>query len=361
MSAAPKASAGNFYEDFRAGQTLRHPVPRTLGAADNSLYIALTGDRSPLHCSQEFARKLGLPRETIHDLLVFHTVFGKSVPDISLNAVANLGYADVRFLAHVFPGDTLAATSQVIAKRETSAGATGIVWVQTTGENQHGEPVLQFCRWVMVHKREPNVAAESNDAPTLPSEVPPDRIVVPDGLDLSSFDASETGGRWFWEDYARGERIHHLDGMTIEEAEHQLATRLYQNTARVHFDAHLAKGSRFGRRLMYGGHVISVARALAYNGLENVVGTLAWNGGSHANPTFAGDTLYAWTDVLDTYALPGRTDGGVLRLRLVAVKNADPTREELPLRVTGENGRESYHPNVVLDLDHLVLVPRRPG
>ncbi len=179
------------------------------------------------------------------------------------------------------------------------------------------------------------------------------------GSTSRGFDARDTGGRWFFEDYVRGERIDHIDGMTIEEAEHQLATRLYQNTARVHFNAHAMQTSRFGKRLIYGGHVISVARALAYNGLENVVSTLAWNGGSHANPTFAGDTLYAWSDVLDTYLLPGRSDAGVLRLRLVAVKNEDPLREPVPLRVRGEDGREAYHPSVVLDLDYLVLIPRR--
>src|SRR3970282_1858543 len=109
--------------------------------------------------------------------------------------------------------------------------------------------------------------------------------------------------------------------MTIEEAEHALATRLYQNTAKVHFDGHAAKDTRFGRRLMYGGHVISVARSLSFNGLENALAILAWNGGAHANPTFAGDTLYAWSEILGKAELSGRKDVGALRVRLVAVKN----------------------------------------
>ncbi|MEX2372441.1 MAG: MaoC family dehydratase, partial [Dehalococcoidia bacterium] len=151
---------------------------------------------------------------------------------------------------------------------------------------------------------------------------------------------------------------HHIEGVAIEEAEHQMAARLYQNIARAHFNAHALKDTRFGRRVVYGGHVISVAHALAFNGLENVARILAFNGGTHSNPTFASDTLFAWTDVIEKIDL-GRADAGALRLRLVGVKNSDPNTEEQPFKVTDEGGRERYHPNVVLDLDYTVLMPRR--
>jgi 2-methylfumaryl-CoA hydratase len=356
-----KTNRGNFFEDFQAGTVIRHAVPRTVTEGDRSVYIALTGDRQPLFCSDEFARALGYPRAPLHDLLVFHVVFGKSVPDVSLNAVANLGYADVRFLRPVFPGDTLRAESRVLGRRETSAGNAGVVWVHTTGFNQHEEPVLSFYRWVMVHKRDAATPAESTGAPELPAEVRAADLPVPEGIDLSRFDAAVTGGRWFFEDYRAGERIQHADAMTIEEAEHAMATRLYQNTARLHFNLHMMQADkRFGRRLMYGGHVISVARALAFNGLENALGMLAWNGGAHANPTFAGDTLYAWTDVLETTDLAGCPGAGALRLRLVAVKNVDPLADGVPLRIRDERtGRETYDPRVVLDLDYWTLMPKR--
>ncbi len=164
-----KTNRGNFFEDFQAGTVIRHAVPRTVTEGDRSVYIALTGDRQPIFCSDEFARALGYPRAPLHDLLVFHVVFGKSVPDVSLNAVANLGYADVRFLRPVFPGDTLRAESRVLGRRETSAGNAGVVWVHTTGFNQHEEPVLSFYRWVMVHKRDAATPAESTGAPELPA------------------------------------------------------------------------------------------------------------------------------------------------------------------------------------------------
>jgi 2-methylfumaryl-CoA hydratase len=147
--------------------------------------------------------------------------------------------------------------------------------------------------------------------------------------------------------------------MTIEEAEHQMATRLYQNTARVHFNQHQQNASRHGRRIVYGGHVISLAHALSFDGLENVLGMAGWNAGSHTNPTFAGDTLFAWSEVLERVEL-GRDDIGGLRLRLAAVKNIDPSREDAPLKVRdAESGRDRYAEHTVLDLDYVVLLPKR--
>jgi 2-methylfumaryl-CoA hydratase len=206
-----------------------------------------------------------------------------------------------------------------------------------------------------VNKREPLVATGADDAPEMPAEASLASVSFPS---ISKYDAFATGGDRFWEDYDAGERILHPQGMTIEEAEHQLATRLYQNTARVHFNQHQQQSSRHGRRIIYGGHIISVAHALSFDGLENVLGMAAWNGGSHTAPTFAGDTLFAWTDVLGRIDI-GRDDIGALRLRLVAVKNADPSREEIALRVAGDDGRKRYDPRVVLDLDYVALMPRR--
>src|SRR5690606_12740953 len=238
-----------------------------------------------------------------------------------------LGYANVRFLRPVYPGDTVRTVSTVLGKKENRSGENGVVWVESVGTNQRGEEVLRFNRWVMVHKRDPKTPTGANDSPAMAASVAPAELAVPACLDLSKYESWPSGGAAFFDDYAVGERIDHVDGMTIEESEHMIATRLYQNTAKVHFDAHAASGTRFGKRLMYGGHVISVARSLSFNGLENALGILAWNGGSHANPTFAGDTLYAYSEVLDKQPLPGRTDCGALRVRLVAVKNVDLSAE----------------------------------
>jgi 2-methylfumaryl-CoA hydratase len=357
----PKSSRGRFFEDFQRGQLIRHAIPRTVTEGDAALYVGLTGDRRPLHCAAPFAQALGYQRETLSDLLAFHMVFGKTVGDISLNAVANLGYADGRFLRPVYAGDTLSAESEVLGTKETSSGKTGIVWVRTRGKNQHGEEVLSYCRWVMVEKRHPSQPTGAADSPRLPESVPAAELRAHQELSLQRFSdvAWTTGGAALFDDYQIGERIDHADGMTIDETDHTTATRLYQNTARVHFNQHQMASSRFGKRLMYGGHVISVAWALAYNGLENTLAILALNGGAHTHPTFAGDTIYAYTEILDKAPLGGRDDVGALRVRLCAAKNVDPSREPFARRVKNDKGEDVPDARLVLELDLWLLLPRR--
>ena len=348
-----KTNAGNFFEDFRLGQEITHATPRTVTDGDTALYTALYGSRFAVNSSDAFAEKLGLPQAPVDDFLVFHIVFGKSVPDISLNAVANLGYAGGVFGVPVFPGDSLMAQSTVIGLKENSNRKTGIVYVRTVGTNARGEEVLRYVRWVMVRKRDEAAPAQGDSLPNLPGAVAAAELRAPAGLKINGYDRTAAGSRHLWEDYAPGERIDHVDGMTIEEAEHQLATRLYQNTARVHFNQHAEAEGRFGRRLVYGGHVISLARALSFNGLGNAFRIAAINGGSHVNPVFAGDTIYAWSEVLDRLALPGRSDVGALRLRTVAAKNK--ACGDFPWK----NGDGKPLPDIALDFDYTVLMPRR--
>lgn len=347
MTTSTKINGGRFFEDFVLNEVIHHATPRTISSGDCAMYIALTGSRNPLHCSEPFAQGLGYKTLPIDDLLAFHIAFGKTVPDISVNAVANLGYADVRFLQPVFAGDTLATSSTVIGLKQNSSGKNGVVWVRSTSVNQRNEPVLSWVRWVMVHKNNLVAPAPETVIPALPSFVVPENLLV--NSCINKFDAAATGGKYFWEDYQTGERIDHAAGMTINPADHTLATRLYQNNARLHFDDVLMTG----KRLVYGGVVISLCRALSYEGLENAISILAINAGTHANPSFAGDTIYTFTQVLDAWALPGRSDIGVLRLRMVGVKN-------IPANQIHEIKTDSgYHPNVVLDLDYSVAMPRK--
>ncbi|MGH6899108.1 MAG: MaoC family dehydratase [Geminicoccaceae bacterium] len=347
-----KTVQGNFFEDFRLGQEILHATPRTVTESDATLYLALTGSRFAVHCSATMARMAGLPRPPLDDLLTFHLVFGRSVPDVSRNAIANLGYADGRFGALLYPGDTLIATSRVIGLKENSSGTSGTVYVRTQGKKDDGREILDFVRWVMVAKRYPASPAPEAVLPELPDHVAPERLTVPPGLRPRHFDRVLSGSLYRHDSYAVRERIDHVDGMTIDEAEHRLATRLYQNPARVHFDAHLARESRFGRCLVYGGHVLSIARALSFNGLANVLHVVAINTGTHANPVFAGDTIYAWSEVLDKAELPHHPDLGALRLRLVATKN----RPCADFPDKGGDGR--YLPEVVLDFDYWGIVLR---
>jgi 2-methylfumaryl-CoA hydratase len=347
-----KTAPGRFFEDFLVGDSIRHATPRTLRDGDGSLYSALYGARFAPQSAETFARAIGYPASPIDDLLAFHVVFGKTVPDVSLNAVANLGYADCRFLKAVYPGDTLSSVSEVIGLRENSNKESGVVYVRSQGMNQRREVVLDYVRWVMVRKRDKAAPAPESVVPKLPDAVAlADLGAACPKLDRAAFDDALSGSPHRFEDYAKGERIDHVDGVTVEEAEHMIATRLYQNTAKVHFNQHSEGQGRFGRRLIYGGHVISLARALSFNGLANAFHIAAINGGRHVAPLFAGDTVYAWSEVLDTGRLPGRDDVGALRLRTIAAKNR--ACADFPSR-----SGDAYDPSVILDLDYWALIPR---
>ena len=162
----PKTNPGRFFEDYTLGEVIAHAVPRTLSGGERALYHALYPARHALYSSDEFARASGLPASPLDDLIAFHTVFGKTVPDISLNAVANLGYAEGRFHAPVYPGDTLRSESQVIGLKQNSNGKSGVVWVRTRGLNQTGTSwCWSYVRWVMVRKRRPGRARAGTGDP----------------------------------------------------------------------------------------------------------------------------------------------------------------------------------------------------
>ncbi len=347
MTPMTKTNPGNFFEDFSIGQVIDHATPRTVTEGDRALYQALYPSRFAVASSAEFAAACGLSPAPVDELIGFHVAFGKTVPDISLNAVANLGYAECRFRRPIVPGDTVATSSQVIGLKQNSNGKSGVVYVRSTAVNQRDEIVIEWARWVMVHKRDHASPAPETVIPELSDAVAAVDLIIPEGLDFADYDFVAAGEPHRFDDYAVGEKIDHVDGVSLTDAEHMLATRLWQNTAKVHFNTQARPD---GNRLVYGGHVISIARALSFNGLANAQMVAAINAGSHVAPAFAGDTIYAWSEVLDK-AETVVESVGALRLRLVATKGRD---ESMTLR--GDDGK--YADGVLLDLDVWVLVPR---
>ena len=341
-----KTNAGNFFEDFSIGQVIDHATPRTVTEGDRALYGALYPTRFALPSSAAFASACGLNPAPVEELIGFHIAFGKTVPDISLNAVANLGYAECRFHRPIVPGDTLRTRSEVIGLKENSNAKTGVVWVRSTATNQRGETAIDWVRWVMVHKRDVSAPAPATVVPDLAAHVAPADLVVPAGLDFTSYDATAAGGAHLFGDYEVGEKIDHVDGVSLTDPEHMMATRLWQNTAKVHFNTEARPD---GNRLIYGGHVISLARALSFNGLANAQLVAAINAGSHVAPAFAGDTIYAWSEVLDKVEVAA-PNVAALRLRLVATKGRDKA-----MTLRGEDGK--YAAGVLLDLDYWAFIP----
>ncbi len=357
-----KPASGYFFEDYTLGQKFVHAVPRTVTTGDTALYQALTSSRNPLNCSAPFAQTMGYREMPVDDLLVFHIGFGKTVPDISYNAVANLGYAECRFVQPVYVGDTLRAETKIIGLKPNSSGKTGVVYVRSNCFNQRDKLVFTWARWVMVHRK--TIASPSDEGlhrnsstgaasraftiPEFEHFVAPEKLAATFAHQSNKVVSNATGSDKFFDDIVLNVPIKHPAGITLDETDHTLATKLYQNTARVHFDLHHMKDSRFGRRLIYGGQVISICRALSFDGLENALTIAAINAGSHTNPTFAGDTLYAVSTPLMKW--PINECVGALRLQLDGYKNIDPNAAEFA------NTREEKK---VLSLDLTVLMPRR--
>ena len=336
-----------FFEDYFVGDEINHSVPRTVSEGDVAIYLATTGSRFAVNYSKEFSKAIGYEETPIDDILMFHIVFGRTVPDLSLNAIANLGYAGVKFIKPVYIGDTLSAKSKVVGVKQNSNGKTGTVYVESTGVNQKGEVVLTYFRWLMMRKKKEGILDSFQDTiPNLPKEVNSSDFFVPKELKLENWDSDVSGSNAFFDDYSIGEEINHLDGQTIEEAEHQIATRLYQNNARVHFNQHVEKDGRFGKRIIYGGYIISLARALSCNGLANSFKVSAIHSGKHSAPTFSGDTIYAWSKITEKNKLNEKV--GALSVRTIASKNNNKVIFPDEKNLTD---------NIVLDLKYSVLIP----
>jgi 2-methylfumaryl-CoA hydratase len=354
MTLQNKNSVGNFFEDFSLNQKIDHATPRTITHGDVALYTALYGTRFALHSSNEFAKNLALRESPIDDFLLFNIAFGKTVPDISLNALANLGYADCKFLKLVYPGDTIKSTSHVIGLKENSNGETGVVYVNSICTNQNNEVVLDFKRWVMVKKKNKGSLDTKTTLPELPNElskVDIQEIALSYNFDLNNFNHTDSGSTVSFEDFTVGEKIDHIDGMTVEESEHMLATKLYQNTAKVHFNHYYEKEGRFGKRIVYGGHVISLVRSLSFNGLANAFKIVGINGGSHAAPCFAGKTVFSWSEIIDVLDI--NENIGAIRIKTNGIGDAPAS----DFQDKNEDGK--FNQNVLLSLDYWALIPKK--
>jgi itaconyl-CoA hydratase len=146
--------AGRFFEDFEVGATYRHEPGRTLSEADNTWFTLLTMNTHPIHFDAEYAKRSEFGKPLVVSTLTLAVLVGLSVADTSRNAVANLGWKEIKLPKPVFAGDTLYAESTVLAKRESkSRPDQGIVTIRTLGRNQHRDVVCEFERSILVMKR----------------------------------------------------------------------------------------------------------------------------------------------------------------------------------------------------------------
>ena len=145
---------GRVFEDFQVGDVYEHPLGRTILEADNIWFTCLTMNTNPIHFDGEYARQTEFKKRLVNSCFTLSLVTGQSVIDLTMNAVANLGWDDVRLPHPVFEGDTIYARSEVLETRESkSRPKVGIVRVKTTGMNQDAVAVIEFTRTFMVWKK----------------------------------------------------------------------------------------------------------------------------------------------------------------------------------------------------------------
>lgn len=312
---------GNFLEDFRVGSLLRHKVGKTLTEGLFNAFTEFSMTTNPLSKNKRYAERYGFRGMVAPPGLVMAIVFSQSVEDISENARANLEYIDMRFGAPVYVGDTIEVDSLVLGVRPSkSQSSLGVVHVQTTGRNQNGETVLTYERKVQVWKGSEEAEVETSSSDTVPR--------VPCELWLPAYErkanyaelAHLTSADTYFEDFTTGDTIEHWRGRIVTD-EHVALTAMLDNTSQVHCNQHMIDQDpdRYlgGQLIVFGGIPFNLCLGLSCPDIaDNALGDIVYTTGRHTAPIFAGDTVFASTEIREKRDLAGRPDLGVVATTL---------------------------------------------
>jgi 2-methylfumaryl-CoA hydratase len=316
-----KKKKGNFLEDFRVGHVFRHKVGKTITEGLFNTFTEFNFTTNPLSKNLRYAERYGFRSLLVPPGLVMAVVFSQSVEDISENARVNLEYIDMRFGVPVYVGDTIEVSSTVLGvKPSTRDPDRGIVHVQTSGVNQGGEVVLTYQRKVQVWKD--NLSAVVNEA-TIDS-IP----VVTCDLHLPPYDASRryaelahlTSPDTYFEDFVSGDVIEHSRGRVVTN-EHVALTCVLDNTSQVHCNQFMIDQDpeKFigGQLIVFGGIPFNLCLGLSCPDVaDNAVADIAYATGRHTAPIFAGDTVFASTEIGQKRDFTGRADLGIVSTTL---------------------------------------------
>ena len=324
------AVSGPYFEDFEYGQVFEDAPALTLTAGHAAVHQALTGDRLRLPLDAELSRAVtGAEQPLAHPNLVCDVAIGQSTGPTQ-RVLGNLFYRGLVLLTPVFVGDTLRTRTEVVALKQNrprdDGTATGLVVLRIRTRNQRDEPVLDFWRCPMIPLRDPSATtghADSFDA--IPADLDPSEVT------------GAVPSRWRFEpmrDAVPGERfadlepgvVYEVEGRDTITAAPELA-RLTLNVAKAHTDA---GGSVHGRRLVYGGHTISVAAAHLSRALPALATIVAWRGCDHLGPVFEQDVLSTTVEVEGTQALDG-LDAGLVDLRMLVSADRGAGEEPKPV------------------------------
>ena len=343
---------GNFLEDFRPGQVFRHKLGKTVTEGLFTTFTEFAMTTNPLSKNARYARAHGFDGLVVPPGLAMLVAFSQTVEDVSENARANLEYIDMRFGAPVYVGDSIEVVTKVLGiKTSASRPNLGVVHVQSTARKNIGElteaTVMTWQRKVQVYKGDD--AAKVNAG-----EIAPDAIEC--ALWLPPYDAKRdykalahlSNADTYWEDFEPGTHIEHSRGRTIT-SEHIHLTAILDNTSQVHCNQHMIDQNPEqyvgGQLIIFGGIPFVLCLGLSCPDIaDNALGDLVYKTGKHTAPLFAGDTVFAATEILGKRELSGRADLGVVATRLFGYK---PKAKDSQERVQ------------IFELDREVVVKRR--
>jgi 2-methylfumaryl-CoA hydratase len=352
---------GNFLEDFRPGQVFRHKGGKTLTEGLFTTFTEFAMTSNPLAKNARYARAYGFEGLTVPPGLVMLVAFSQTVEDVSENARANLEYIDMRFGAPVYVGDTIEVETKVLNVRPSSSRPNlGIVHVQSVARKNIGADdeavVMTWQRKVQVYKRD-------DDAELHPGEVAPDDVPCP--LWLPEYDPARdykslahlTSPDSYFEDFEVGTLIQHSRGRTMT-SEHIHLTAVLDNTSQVHCNQYMIdlnpKQYVGGQLIIFGGIPFVLCLGLSSPDVgDNALGDVVYTTGRHTAPLFAGDTVFAATEILAKRDFEGRPDLGLLEARLIGHKFERAERSD------EEDAPPGWKKTRIFELDRQVAVKRR--
>ncbi|UCE87400.1 MAG: MaoC family dehydratase N-terminal domain-containing protein [Deltaproteobacteria bacterium] len=352
---------GNFLEDFRPGQVFRHKGGKTVTEGLFTTFTEFAMTTNPLAKNARYARAYGYQGLVCPPGLVMLVAFSQTVEDVSENARTNLEYIDMRFGAPVYVGDTLEAETRVLGVRASKSKPNlGIVHVQSTARKNVGaadEAVV--CTWqrkVQVFKLD--AGAELHVGEVEPEDVSCE-LWLPDydaGRDYKAL-AHLSSPDSYYEDFEPGSRIEHSRGRVVTD-EHIHLTAVLDNTSQVHCNQFMIDRDpeRYagGKLIIFGGIPFTLCLGLSCPDVgDNALGDLIYTTGRHTAPLFAGDTVFAATDILGRRDHPERPDLGVVETRLLGHKFQRAEGAET------EDAPAGWKRVQIFELDRQLVVKRR--
>ncbi len=352
---------GNFLEDFEPGEIFRHKGGKTITEGLFATFTEFAMTANPLAKNAHYARSYGYQGLVCPPGLAMLVAFSQTVEDVSENARANLEYIDMRFGAPVYIGDTIEVETKVLNVRPSSSRPNlGIVHVQSTARKNIG---AEDEATVMTWQRKVQVYKHDMEAKLHAGEVEPDEVAcdlwLPDYDPKADYKARAhlSSPDSYFEDFEPGTRIEHSRGRTMT-TQHIALTAMLDNTSQVHCNQYMIdldpKRYVGGELIIFGGIPFVLCLGLSSPDIgDNALGDITYPTGRHTAPLFAGDTVFAATEIDAIRDFPGRPDLGIVDCRLLGHKFERDEGER------HDDAPDGWKKTQIFDLERQIALKRR--